>query len=545
MFASSHSSFSLEDIVFGASLEFPADTASLLQHAFKYPIPQPLAPNAIAVEERELGASDTTPQLSSYFNVKAGGVSEKESGGRVTKSVNEGVLAGGSFNASVSGLVNASVSGLVNASASGSVESASGGGLFGNASGGLFGSAAASGSSSHATNGLFNNHVTNGQPSNPPARTQTDTNNELLASDDELHSAPTPDGLRGDDANTPAQKAPADARPAKPSLLVSLQDPHTTSPFVHVQAQQRIHFSTTAPAYTFTECGGGGDSGDSNTDDDEYVFSCVFSDSLMTELVEAKKKRDENERRKKEEEAEKKREEERKKKEEEEREKERKRKEKENQIQTLLETFKTQMAELQKKAEKWEGQMQSRLSSMSSRLTTLASTCSTARRQATTTQTRLRRQLEEKKKQHKRYLRIRASEAFCCVGGSLELVELMKLPSMKRRCVTSWKPRSAEVVEEAVPLTLDLSVQRDCTIRAYFCHSTNTSSFEFSQFLSRFSSSSVTRNGVRFSVEVVTDAAATHDLTVRLHVLRPRLPPSDVEGYCAQQAVGEGGGVYV
>ena len=519
MFASSHSSFSLEDIVFGASLEFPADTASLLQHAFKYPIPQPLAPNAIAVEERELGASDTTPQLSSYFNVKAGGVGEKESGGRVTKSVNEG--------ASVNGSLNAAASGLINASANGSVESTSGG-LFGSASGGgLFGSAAASGSSSHATNGLFNNHATNGQPSNPPSRAQTDTNNELPASDSEPHSVPTPDGLRGDDANTPAQKTPADARPAKPSLLVSLQDPHTTSPFVHVQAQQRIHFSTTAPAYTFTECGGGGDS---NTDDDEYVFSCAFSDSLMTKLVEAKKKREEEEKRKKEEE---------------EREKERKQKEKENRIQTLLETFKTQMAELQKKTEKWEGQMQSRLSSMSSRLTTLASTCSTALRQATTTQTHLRRQLEEKKKQHKRYLRIRASEAFCCVEGSLELVELMKLPSMKRRCVTDWKRRSAEVVEEAVPLTLDLSVQRDCTIRAYFCHSTDTSSFEFSQFLSRFSSSSVTRNGVRFSVEVVTDAAATHDLTVRLHVLRPRLPPSDVEGYCAQQAVGEGGGVYV
>ena len=537
MFASSHSSFSLEDIVFGASLEFPADTASLLQHAFKYPIPQPLAPNAIAVEERELGASDTTPQLSSYFNVKAGGASEKESGGRVTKSVNEG--------ASVNGSLNAAASGLINASANGSVESTSGG-LFGSASGGgLFGSAAASGSSSHATNGLFNNHATNGQPMNPPARAQTDTNNELPAADDELHSVPTPDGLRGDDANTPAQKTPADTRPAKPSLLVSLQDPHTTSPFVHVQAQQRIHFSTTAPAYTFTECAGGGDSGDSNTDDDEYVFSCAFSDSLMTKLVEAKKKKEEEEKRKKEEEEERKREEERKKKEEEEREKERKRKERENQIQTILETFKTQMAELQKKAEKWEGQIQSRLSSMSSRLTTLASTCSTVLRQATTTQTHLRRQLEEKKKQHKRYLRIQASEAFCCVEGSLELVELMKLPSMKRRCVTDWKRRSAEVVEEAVPLTLDLSVRRDCTIRAYFCHSTDTSSFEFSQFLSRFSSSSVTRNGVRFSVEVVTDAAATHDLTVHLHVLRPPFPPSDVEAYCAQQAVGEGGGVDV
>ena len=127
---------------------------------------------------------------------------------------------------------------------------------------------------------------------------------------------------------------------------------------MHLSASKSVHFNAQEPTYAFSECDGGGD----ECSDDEYVFSCAFSDSLMKKCLKKKKEEEEEkkrreERRKKEEEERKRKEEEEKKKKEEEKKREAARrqeeakKERQRQLDAVKTRFTTQLNELQKKSE--------------------------------------------------------------------------------------------------------------------------------------------------------------------------------------------------
>ena len=60
---------------------------------------------------------------------------------------------------------------------------------------------------------------------------------------------------------------------------------------MHLSASKSVHFNTQEPTYAFSECDGGGD----ECSDDEYVFSCAFSDSLMKKCLKKKKEEEEKE----------------------------------------------------------------------------------------------------------------------------------------------------------------------------------------------------------------------------------------------------------
>ena len=189
---------------------------------------------------------------------------------------------------------------------------------------------------------------------------------------------------------------------------------------MHLSASKSVHFNAQEPAYAFSECDGGGD----ECSDDEYVFSCAFSDSLMKKCLKKKEEEEEEkkrmeERRKREEEERKRKEEEEKKKKEEEKKREAARrqeeakKERQRQLDAVKTRFTTQLNELQKKSELLEKDATKRLSALSARLTTLSKQCADATSGAKKKKEALMELLRTKKRQFRRNLRIRESERFC------------------------------------------------------------------------------------------------------------------------------------
>ena len=289
---------------------------------------------------------------------------------------------------------------------------------------------------------------------------------------------------------------------------------------MHLSASKSVHFNAQEPTYAFSECDGGGD----ECSDDEYVFSCAFSDSLMKKCLKKKKEEEEEkkrreERRKREEEERKRKEEEEKKKKEEEKKREAARrqeeakKERQRQLDAVKTRFTTQLNELQKKSELLEQDATKRLSALSARLTTLSKQCADATSGAKKKKEALMEMLRTKKRQFRRNLRIRESERFCCVNGSLQLFEALKPSPMKLRCVSSWREKRAKT-EETVSLAVERSHKR-CDVRVCFGHSASTSELEFSRFFAHFTFPPPAESSLHL-VSSPRDA----DLFVRLHVVR-------------------------
>lgn len=292
-----------------------------------------------------------------------------------------------------------------------------------------------------------------------------------------------------------------------------------------------MHFNAQERAYAFSECDGGGDEGS----DDEYVFSCAFSDSLMKKCLQRKEEEEEEkkrreERRKREEEERKRREEEEKKKKEEEKKREAARrqeeakKERQRQLDAVKTRFTTQLNELQKKSELLEKDATKRLSALSARLTTLSKQCVDATSDAKKKKEALMELLRTKKRQFRRNLRIRESERFCCVNGSLQLFEALKPSPMKLRCVSSWREKRAKT-EEAVSLAVECSHRR-CDVRVCFGRSASTSELEFSRFFTHFTFPPTAESSLHL-VSSPRDA----DLFVRLHVVRS----AQQEDFCNEE----------
>ena len=279
-----------------------------------------------------------------------------------------------------------------------------------------------------------------------------------------------------------------------------------------------MHFNSREPTYTFSECNGDG----GECSDDEYVFSCTFSDSLMKMCL---KKKEEEEKKKRMEEKKKKEEEERKKEEkrkEEERKKEEAIKERKKKLNAIKTDFTTRVNELQQKTDTLEQDVTKRLSSLSTHLTALSKQCTEATHSAEKKKDELIQMLMTKKQQFRRNLRIRESERYCCVNGSLQLFELMKPSPMKLRCLSTWREKRAKM-EEAVSLAVDCS-HKQCNIRVCFGHSNTTSELEFSRFFSHFAFPPSSK----ISLQLVSSPRDA-DLFVRLHVIRSAQQTSSYE----------------
>lgn len=265
-----------------------------------------------------------------------------------------------------------------------------------------------------------------------------------------------------------------------PSNNVKLSDTPSFSLFTGQHSSRSPFYS-----YSFSECFE--DEGEREEDKDDYLFSSILSDNEMERALNLKA--EEEERLKREEEERK--EEERRKAEEakraEEKRKEEEKKERELReershrvrIQKIVEDYKNHVADLSKQVNQFDEQIEKRLSSISNRLSTMHSHVCDLQEQA-------QQQYHQKQLSLRRY-QLDHGEVLCHVHGSLSTFSTLHPRSLKRPyCIESCHSFKRSRDQSYCDLILPIPVKQYRNISVSFgCHhGMNSSSFK--SFLSFF-----------------------------------------------------------
>lgn len=267
-----------------------------------------------------------------------------------------------------------------------------------------------------------------------------------------------------------------------PSNSVKLSDTPSFSMFAGQTSSRSPFFS-----YSFTECAEEEDQGEGEEDQDSYLFSSILSENEMERALSLKAEEEERLKREAEErkaeerrKAEEEKRAEEKRKEEEKKEKElREQKEHEARIQKIVEEYKNDVADLNKRVDQWNEQINKRLTSIADRISTMHSRVYDLQKLS-------KQQYHQKQLALKEY-QLDHGESLCHVHGSVSSFHALHPGSLKRPyCIESFSSFKRSKDQSYCDLILPIPVKQCRNISVSFGCQDGINSSSFKSFLSFF-----------------------------------------------------------